>query len=405
MRFRKIGRRGILKAGAAGAAILGAPAIIRSGRAAGSIKIGVPTAITGNFAPLGAQVLRACKLVEKTQNAKGGVMGEQIQFLYEDTTGNPANCVRKAQELVERDGCRLFTGIMASSEALAVVPKLEEWNAFFISSINGDGSLTADAFVPNFFRANTSGPMGARTVALYLKDAPAEKFYAIGLDYAWGHNSVAVFEEQIDRIGKEFVGKVFAPTGTKDYSTYIAKIRQSGADGVYFALQGDDGNAFLKQAAQYRLADRMTMVTEIVDLVNIRGAGEASAGLVGGSRYSFTIDTPENQEFVELYKAEYDNVPDTFEGETYQALQILFAAIEKAGSTDTQTLVKTMEDMEVSSVKGRVLMRACDHQGEQEGFVVRVEPSEEYPHPIPAVLTTYPADVVTPPCRKSTYDD
>ena len=75
------------------------------------------------------------------------------------------------------------------------------------------------------------------------------KFYGLGMDYAWGHNSVQVFESEVKKGKKEFIGKVFAPTGTKDYSSYITKIRQSGADAVFLVMQGDDDNAFLAQAA------------------------------------------------------------------------------------------------------------------------------------------------------------
>jgi branched-chain amino acid transport system substrate-binding protein len=140
------------------------------------------------------------RVLRKLQNAKGGILGRPIELLIEDTAGNPANCVRKAQEMVERRDCRLLTGITLSSEALAVVPKLAEWDSIFISSDNGDGRLTAESLVPNFFRANISGPMGTRGVSLYLRSAKLQKFYALGLDYAWGHNSVQVFEQEACRI-------------------------------------------------------------------------------------------------------------------------------------------------------------------------------------------------------------
>src|SRR5262249_19146253 len=195
---------------------------------------------------------RGAEFWAKQQNAKGGLLGRPVQLLIEDTAGNPANTVRKAQEMVERENCRLFTGVTLSSEALAVVPKLAEWNAIFISSDNGDGRLTAESFVPNFFRANISGPMGTRAVSLYLRNAKLQKFYALGLDYAWGHNSVGVFEKEVQKSKKEFIGKVFAPTGTKDYSTYITKIRQSGADAGFLVMQGDDSNAFLSQSPRCR---------------------------------------------------------------------------------------------------------------------------------------------------------
>ena len=100
---------------------------------------------------------------------------------------------------------------------------------------------------------------------------------------------------------------MFAPTGTKDYSTYITKIRQSGADGVYLVLAGDDNNAFLAQAAQYQLPAKMAMLTEQIELVALRAVGDASLGLIGSARYAFTIDTPANKEFVEIWrKAEHN---------------------------------------------------------------------------------------------------
>jgi branched-chain amino acid transport system substrate-binding protein len=401
----RVDRRRFVRLGVGGTAAALAVGVRRRawGQAEGPIRIGVPTAITGTWAALGSQVVRTCKLVAKEVEQGGGVAGRKIEFLFEDTQGNPATCVRKAQELVERHRVNLFTGIMASSEALAVSAKLAEWDAFFLSSINGAGELTAEKLVPNFFRANTSGPMGARTIALYLKDVPQKTFFAIGLDYAWGHSSVAVFEKEIERAGKAFVGKVFAPTGTKDYSTYISRVRQANPDGLYVAITGDDGTAFYQQAAQFRLGEKVQMVTELVDILNLKPAGEAVVGLIGSSRYAFTLDTAENKAFVKRFQGEYREPPDTFDGEQYQALQVLFRAIEKARSTETRALVRAMEGLEVTGVKGKVVMRECDHQGAQQGIVVKAVRRDGHAYPIPDVIKTYPADVVTPPCRKSSY--
>ena len=153
---------------------------------------------------------------------------------------------------------------------------------------------------------------------------------------------------------KEFLGKVFAPTGTKDYSPYITKIRQSGADAVFLVLQGDDNNAFLSQAQQYRLPEKVKLLTEIVDLASIRAVGDASLGLIGSSRYSFTYDHPLNNEFVALWKKEHDTVPDTFEGEQWQCMKVFEAGITKAGGIEAGKLRPALEDIEIESVKGKV---------------------------------------------------
>ena len=144
-----------------GIAAVAAPAIWRNGRAADAIKIGAPIALTGPLGSVGQQMKRGCEFWAKWQNAKGGLLGRPIEMVFADTAGDPAACVRKAQEMVERDGVRILTSITLSSEALATVPKLAEWDTVFMSSDNGDGRLTADPSCPTSF-APTSPARWAR---------------------------------------------------------------------------------------------------------------------------------------------------------------------------------------------------------------------------------------------------
>src|ERR1700710_773612 len=189
-------------------ATLASPVVLRHALGDEPIKIGMPCALTGPAGEVGAQMRRGAEFWARTVNAKGGGLSRPIELHVQDTGGDPASCVRKAQEVVERDGCRLLFGMTLSSEALAVVPKLTEWNAVFMSSDNGDGRLTGESFVPNFFRANTSGPMGTRAVSLYLRQAGYKNFFALGMDYAWGRNSIGVFKDEVKKAGKNFTGDV-----------------------------------------------------------------------------------------------------------------------------------------------------------------------------------------------------
>ena len=397
----KQARRRFLKGAAAAAALAAAPAYLKA--QANAIKIGIPTVITGGYALLGSQVMRTCRLVKKMTDAKGGVLGRPVEFLFQDTQGDPAICVRKTQELVERDNCRILSGVIVSSEAAAMLPKLESWNAVFLSHGNGDGRLTAELYVPRFFRANTSAPMGARALALYLKDAPQKKFMAIASDAAWGRSSNTAFEAQIKRVGKDLVDKIYAPVANKDYSPYITKILQSGVEGCYVALQGDEARAFYSQATQYKLSQRVQFFTEIVAQADIKVLGKDAIGLMGSSRYPLTYDIPQNRAFVDAFMAEYKEIPDWTDGEMYQALMILFAALEKARSDEPMKIVAAMEDLEVTSVKGPVKMRKCDHQGENQGFVVRVGQNKSFSEPVGEIVKIYPREMITPDCRSASY--
>jgi len=213
-----------------------------------------------------------------------------------------------------------------------------------------------------------------------------------------------VFKDEVAKAKKNFVGAVFSPIGTKDFATYITKIRQAGADACFIVMQGADNNAFLSQAHEYRLADKVQLVTSIVDLNSIHAVGDAALGLAGSTRYVFTIDNPANKAFVEAWRKQYGTEPDVFEGEQWQACQILQAGIEKAQSTDTDKLRAALETVAVDSIKGKVAIRACDHQAVQGGYMVKVAKREGFKTPIPEIIDTYAGDEITPPCRQMTFE-
>src|SRR5437867_12074101 len=95
-------RREFLKTAVAGGvgATVGAPTFLRRAYAQNPIKIGMPAALSGSNAQYGIQAKRAAELFAKDIKAKG-VLGRPVEFIYEDTGGDPATAVRKAQKLVE----------------------------------------------------------------------------------------------------------------------------------------------------------------------------------------------------------------------------------------------------------------------------------------------------------------
>ena len=378
---------------------LGFPAFVRGVAATTPIKIGLPTVLSGAYAQYGIQAKRACELFGKEINAKGGVLGRPLEFIYEDTGGDPATAVRKAQKLVEKDGVKFLTATVLSSEALAVSAKCPEWKVILMSTINGAGALTAKSYNRYFFRVNTSGPMGARAISLYLAESPMKRFFALGSDYAWGRDSVGSFTAQMTAAKKEIVGKEYPPVGTKDFASYIAKIKQSRAEGVYLALPGQDSTIFLKQAHQFELTKEVKPIMEIVELENMKAVGEAMAGTIGSSRYPFTVDTPKNKDFVARFHAMHGVYPDMFDGETYEGLEWITQVFQKAGTADdVEKVIAAWEDSSYEGLEGPFFMRKCDHQAVQPGFAVEAVKDPRYPHLIPKILATYPGDKVTPKC-------
>src|SRR5438309_7716273 len=152
-------RREFLKVAATGGlgASLGVPVYLRQAWAQNPIKIGMPAALSGGNAQYGIQARRAAELFARDIKAKG-ILGRPVEFIYEDTGGDPATAVRKAQKLVEKDGVKFLTGVVLSSEALAVSAKCPEWKVVFMSTINGAGASRRRPFTATSSGVTRTGP-------------------------------------------------------------------------------------------------------------------------------------------------------------------------------------------------------------------------------------------------------
>jgi branched-chain amino acid transport system substrate-binding protein len=398
-------RRQFLKvaAGAIGASV-NFPVLLKA-QTRNQVKIGILTALSGAQAIYGEQTKRGVEYFAKEVNARGGLLGKPVEIIYEDSVADPATAVRKAQKLVEKDGVKFLTGLSMSSEALAISPKGAEWNSLLISNITGAGALTTTAFNRNFFRINKSAAMGARVTSLYLQDSPMKRFYGLGNDYAYGRDAVASFSKQATALGKEIVGTAFPPVGTKDYASYIIRIKESGAQGCYFALTGGDVPIFFKQALQFGLTKDVKMIVETLDNKYIDQVGDAMEGTIGSARYAYTIDTPNNQKFVAGFHAMHKVYPDYPDAVVYQGLDWLAQAIEKAGTADDlEKIITAWEDSTYDGLEGPLFMRKCDHQVVQGGYMTEAARDPKYPHLVPKILAHYPAERVTPKCRTENFD-
>jgi branched-chain amino acid transport system substrate-binding protein len=86
-------------------------------------------------------------------------------------------------------------------------------------------------------------------------------------------------------------------------------------------------------------------------------------------------------------------------------MKVFEAGIAKAGSIEAEKLRPALADLEIESVKGKVLMRKCDHQGVQQGFMVKVVKKAGFDTPVPEVIAQFAGDRTTPPCNKMVYED
>ena len=99
---RRRARRG-MTALLVAAALVGVTACGGAGGGGDTIVIGVQGPFTGDYAAEGKGFRQAIELLKEQVNAEGGVLGKQVEVIYEDDKGQPNESTLAAQKLVSRD--------------------------------------------------------------------------------------------------------------------------------------------------------------------------------------------------------------------------------------------------------------------------------------------------------------
>lgn len=350
--------------------ILSAPAL-----AADPIKIGVVTPLSGTYSPIGQQVRWGLELATKEVNASGGIMGRQIQLMFEDEEANPSVAVQKAEKLFESEKVDFLTGTVNSGSTLAVGQTAERAGKLIATTVSFADSITGDKCSPNVFRVNArAGQQSAALAAWVAKQKPKAKVYFLGPDYEMGRSTVATFKRTIEGLGATSVGEVFAPLDSKDYTQYFGQLRQARPEVLYTSVAGNDTVRLLTQMQDFGLLGNLLVVgaSGTVTSQNIGAIGAAANGFTTGVGYSTQIENPANKKFVAAFNAAYKADPDLYGADSYGLIYFYKAAVEKAQSTATDKVRAAMGDLKWATPQGEKTMRAGDHQAIQPMYVVRV---------------------------------
>jgi branched-chain amino acid transport system substrate-binding protein len=229
------------------------------------------------------------------------------------------------------------------------------------------------------FRVNARAEQQSAALAAWLaKDKPNPKVYFVGPDYEMGRSTVAAFQKGVKERGGTSLGEVFAPLDSKDYTQYFGQIRSARPQVLYTSTAGNDTVRLLTQMQDFGLLNNLTVVgaSGTVTSQNVSAIGSAADGFTTGVGYSPQIDSPENKKFVEAFRAAYKTDPDLYGADSYGLILFYKAAVEKAGSTETDKVRAAMRDLKWATPQGEKTMRASDHQAVQTMYVVQVEKSQ-----------------------------
>jgi branched-chain amino acid transport system substrate-binding protein len=366
------------------------------------IKYGTMHPLTGAYSVLGRDQQRATELAVNEWNAKGGVLGHKIVWVSRDDQLNGAVALRRAKELVEEEKCDFIGGTLSGAISLAINEFACKNKIPYVAYCQSDMVLGSDqckygaAFMVIPYSA-------ALAVSKYAFQNIGKKWYSITADYRWGQSLLEGWMWQSEQMGGQFLGNVYAPLGTSDFSTYYAKIMAANPDFIVMNNLGADQTAAIKQANELGLTKKMKIVCSKTAMHTIKELGSAyDENVMGGMTFFWKLQDKyaTSKKFVENYMKKFGD-PVEQDGESgYVATNVLFMAIEKAGTvTDKEKIMKAMEGIKYELTKGPEYVRACDRQRVQSYLLVRGKGEKAKDWDIADIIAEIPGEDILMSCE------
>jgi branched-chain amino acid transport system substrate-binding protein len=230
----RITRRGVntgIGAALISPALAGTPAFAQG---AAHIKIGFSMALTGPLAPNGKQALLGAQIWQEEVNAKGGLLGRQVQLVNYDDQSNPSTIPGIYTKLLDVDKVDLITGPYATNMVAPAIPIAMQRGKVFIGlfalDANGQfhypkyfsmlpsGPTPKESFTEGFFQIASAQNPKPQTIAIAAEDAD------------FSHNAADGARANVKKYGFKIVYDKTYPPNTTDFSPIIRAIQAADPD-------------------------------------------------------------------------------------------------------------------------------------------------------------------------------
>lgn len=270
-----------------------------------SVRIGGLATLDGPFVVLGQEAFRAMELAFEEANYMAG--GKKIEWIKESSDGRPDVALAKARKLIEQDKVDVLIGPMSGGEGLAIKEYAKSVPAkTFVNGFSAAQETTLVSPSPNFFRFSPDGAQWQAGLGSYVYDVKGYRNVAVvSGDYSFGYTQVLGFMTEFCAKGGKVREKIWAPMGTKDFSSAIARIPDK-IDAVYVMLGGADAVNFLTQYDQSGAKAPLIGGSNLLDQTVLSGKGPFRNRLVGIPSAHMVADGIEGAKY-QNYVAKYKN--------------------------------------------------------------------------------------------------
>ena len=346
-----------------------------------SVFVGIDVPLTGTYAAAGADEQKGIELAIEHLNSGDdlikaisskttmGVLGKTVMSAAADEAAKPDLAVQNATKFIQDNKAQVVIGSVSSATAVALNHLAQTKKVIYLPGISGSNDTTGKDCTRYSFRECFYAYSTSAAIAPVLLDklGKTRKVAYLTPDYTYGHTVFDSMTHFTEAGGWTTATNQLFPLGATDYSSYALNIANSGADTLVVIGFGNDAVNSIKQAKQFGLLDKMTLIVPYMSPYLVQQVGqELMAGVYAGLDFYWDIGDkfPLAKQFVDKFEAKYGQKPEWGAHCGYLQMALWADAVENAGTFYPPKVIAAYESGKkyTDSTVGPISWRAADHQ-------------------------------------------
>ena len=326
-----------------------------------SIRVGFSGQLTGPNANMGVSGRDGARLAIDEINASGGIAGKKVELLIRDDMGT-AEGARSADRYLIEAGVVAIIGHMTSGQTMAALPVVEKAGIVLISPTTSTPALTGK--VDHFFRVLSDSAAEARSLAHHVvHGAGLQRMAAIydNDNAAFTNAYLTAFRSEFEKQGGRMVGEIgYSSSESPVFGKVVAQLREVDPQGLLIITSAYDGGLIAQQPRRLGWDTHLFGSGWTKSSPLIKTGGRAVEGMAFVHYHDPNSLAPRYLKFRQNYKARFKQEPSFMAVNTYEAMRVLAAALEKTGG-QAEGLAKALPGI---GIKGLMEPVSLDRYGD-----------------------------------------
>lgn len=315
------------------------------------IKVGILHSLTGTMAISEKSVVDAELMAIDEINAKGGVLGRQIQPIVVDGKSNWPHFAKMAEQLITQDKVSAIFGCWTSASRRTVKPVIEKYDHLLFYPVQYEGLEQS----PNIVYLGAAPNQQIIPAIKWLVDNVGKRFFLVGSDYVFPRTANEIIKDQIQSLGGEVVGENYILLGSTDVNLVIQKIIAAKPTVILNTINGDTNIAFFRALK----ANNLTIPVMSFSIAEDELRSMNPKDLVGNYaawNYFQSLPSEVNKGFVQRFKAKYgqDRVTDDPMEAGYDAVYLWAQAVRDANTDSVSEVRMAIKSQSYNAPEGTI---------------------------------------------------